>query len=125
MKSVLTQVIIPTSIAGIFMLMDTIIPDMNLFHTYKWGLLIFFFVQSLLSTLVTDFGMKTEEVTFQKFYMLSITIRLFLSIILIFIFIFLKAENLIFLVTNFFALYFFYMLFEIYFLLVNLRTNSK
>ena len=125
MRSIFAQIIMPTSIAGVLMLLDSIIPSMQIFHTYKWGLLIFFFIQSLLSSLITDFGMKTEGVTFQKFYMLSITIRLFLSILLIFVFIYLKVENLIFLVTNFFALYFFYMLFEIYFLLVNLRTNSK
>lgn len=55
----------------------------------------------------------------------AIGIRLLGSIGFVAVMLFLGQENLILFVINFFVVYLFYLLFDIYMLIANLRPNSK
>ena len=125
MRKILVQIGIPTLLASICIVVDGFLPAVQLFHPYKWGLIAFFVILTLVTTGLSEYGLKSGKEFFSNFYMLSILVRMFLSIIFIFILILADAENPFLLVIDFFILYFFYIVFEIYFLLGNLRANSK
>ncbi|OJJ18681.1 hypothetical protein BKI52_24045 [marine bacterium AO1-C] len=125
MQKHLKQIGIPSLIALLFIIVDIFIEKYTLMHFSKWGLLAFFVLSSLLTTFITSYGMKANPDGFHKYYFTSIGVRFFLSIIFVFICIFLRIEGRNLFVINFFVFYFLYFVFEIYFLLGNLRAKSE
>jgi hypothetical protein len=125
MQNHLRQIGIPSLIIAIFIIADTFIKQVDLFHFMKWGLLAFFVITAIVTSLVTDYGLKKDEKAFHVYYFLSMGIRLFLSVIFVFICIFTRIEGIKSFVITFFVFYFLYFVFEIYFLLGNLRAKSE
>ncbi|EAY29136.1 hypothetical protein M23134_02327 [Microscilla marina ATCC 23134] len=125
MQQHLRQIGIPSLIIAIFIIADTFIKQINLFHFTKWGLWGFFIAIALVTSLVTSYGLKKDEKAFHVYYFLSMGIRLFLSVIFVFVCIILRMEGIYSFVITFFVFYFLYFVFEIYFLLGNLRAKSE
>jgi hypothetical protein len=94
-------------------------------YKYVWYLLAFFFGLSCITSFLTEYGVRSNPKNFQIFYFGGMFFRVFLSMIVALIIIYSGAGNILNFVTNFFALYLFFLGFEIYSLLVNLRANSK
>ena len=125
MQKHLKQIGIPSLIALIFIVVDMFIKEYTLMHYTKWVILAFFIGSSLLTTFITSYGMKANPDGFNKYYFTSTGVRFFLSIIFVIICIFLRIEGRTLFVINFFVFYFLYFVFEIYFLLGNLRAKSE
>jgi len=124
LKQTIIQIVIPTVIIAIVFVVFSLLPSsFSFIHPHKWALLTFFVFTSLLTSTIAHYGIGKENL--QVYYFTSILVRMFAAIILIFIYIFLEVSQLYLFIANFFVLYFFFMAFEIYFLLVNLQTNSK
>jgi hypothetical protein len=88
-------------------------------------LLIFFEIVAYTNKKILDLGLSDDRIKFQNYYSLTIFVRLILSLIFLFMLIFLKVANIKTLITNFILLYFFFLIFEIYYLFANLRPDSK
>ncbi len=74
--------------------------------------------------LITSFGLKFKT-EMQFFSLVGMGLRFFLSIIVIFIAVFILKEGMVAFLIDFFILYLVFTSFEIYFLLRNLRPDSK
>lgn len=81
-------------------------------------------VIAILTHMVTAKGLKSKE-DMHIFSMAGMGIRFFLSLIFIFIAVFVLKSEIVSFVIDFFILYLVYTSFEIYFLLRNLRPDSK
>ena len=125
MQQHLRQIGIPSLMIVIAIVADTFTKQFTLFHFSKWGLLAFFLITAIITSLVTDYGFKKDKKGFHVYYLLSMGIRLFLSVILVFICIILRIEGIYLFVINFFVFYLLYFVFEIYSLLGNLRAKSE
>lgn len=125
MRHYIKQIGIPSIVLVVFIVADIFIKQTTLFHFTKWGLLAFFVATSIITSLVTAYGVKADPRKFQVYYFLSMGIRMFLSIIFVFICIILRIDEIYLFVINFFMFYFLYFVFEIYFLLGNLRAKSE
>lgn len=90
-----------------------------------WYLLIFFFGLSCITSFLTEYGVRSNPKNFQIFYFAGMFFRVILSLLVALVIIYFGIGNVIAFVTNFFALYLFFLGFEIYALLINLRANSK
>jgi len=95
-----------------------------LLHPNIWGIQFYFLVITLLTHFISSKGLK-KITEFHIFYMASMGIRFLLSLFFIFVNLWLSKDGHIFFVIDFFILYFLYTSFEIYFLLTNLRPDSK
>lgn len=125
MRQHLKQIGIPSLILILFIIADTFLEKVSLFHFTRWGLLAFFIVTSLITSLITSYGLRITPNNFHKYFFLSMFVRFFLSIIFVLICIILRIEQINLFVINFFIFYFLYFVFEIYFLLGNLRAKSE
>ena len=95
-------------------------------HPAIWYILLFFSVIGILSHLFTTWGMKQKSTQlFMTSTFGSMVIKLLGSILFIFIYLAFQPSNHFWFVINFFLLYFFFMAFEIYYLLHNLRAPKK
>lgn len=121
----LLQLSVPSLILAGILLIESLIPSVFLFHSYKWILLFFFFAQSYISHKIINFGLETDQRKFYVYYFSSMIIRIILSSVLLLVLLFQKVENTFVFVLTFFIFYFYHIVFEIYYLLGNLRANSK
>lgn len=94
-------------------------------HSYAWYIIAFFFIQSLLTTLVAGKGLKKRQDKFPIYYFASMILRFVLTVIVAFVFIALQTAELNEFIVNFFILYLLFLIFEIYSLLANLRAHLK
>ncbi|WP_337042221.1 hypothetical protein [Emticicia sp. 17c] len=96
-----------------------------LLHPQKWVILSFFVAFSFLFHRIIELAFREKRKNFVQFYLSTIVLRLFMSIIFIGIelYVGLKQQELF--VINFFVLYLFYTIFEIWNLSSNLRQNSE
>ncbi|NJO01044.1 MAG: hypothetical protein HC880_04520 [Bacteroidia bacterium] len=117
--------LLPSGIMALLILIDGLIPAMVFFHPLKWILLIFFLFLSYLSKQITKIGFQEEQRKFPNYFFLSIILRMVFGIFFILICILLKISNPLLFLLNFIMFYFFHIVFEIYYLLGNLRANSK
>ena len=96
-----------------------------LFHPNKWLILCFFVAFSFLFHRVIEFGLREKQKNFIPFYLSTIVLRLILSLIFIGIELYLGLQNQELFILNFFVLYLFYTIFEIWNLSRKLRHNSE
>lgn len=96
-----------------------------LLHQQKWVILSFFVAYSFLFNRIIELGFKEKRKNFIPFYLATVALRLVLSIIFIGIELYRGLEKQELFVANFFALYLFYTIFEIWNLNSNLRQNSE
>lgn len=96
-----------------------------LLHQQKWVILSFFIAYSLLFNRIIELGFKEKRKNFIPFYLSSVALRLILSIVFIAIELYRGLEQQELFIANFFVLYLFYTIFEIWNLNSNLRQNSE
>lgn len=96
-----------------------------LFHQKKWLILGFFVAFSFLFHRVIEFGLREKQKNFIPFYLSTVVLRLILSLIFIGIELYLGLQNQELFILNFFVLYLFYTIFEIWNLSRKLRHNSE
>jgi hypothetical protein len=116
-------VLIAILLAALLALDDFVLPN-PLLHEYKWYLLLFFAVQSILTTFITSQGLTKDPEYFQGFFFTAMITRMLLSIGVIFFAVYQGIISPLLFVVTFFILYFCFISFEIYSLLHNLRANS-
>ena len=96
-----------------------------LLHQQKWVILSFFVAYSVLFNRIIELGFKEKRKNFIQFYLATVALRLLLSIIFIGIELYRGLQQQELFVANFFVLYLFYTIFEIWNLNSNLRQNSE
>lgn len=96
-----------------------------LLHQQKWVILGFFAASAFLFSRIMELGFRENRKNFIQFHLTTVVLRLLLSIIFIGVELYrgLKQQELF--VANFFVLYLFYTIFEIWNLNSNLRRNSE
>jgi hypothetical protein len=97
----------------------------HLLHQQKWVILSFFVAYSFLFNRLIELGFREKRKNFIPFYLSSVALRLLLSIIFIGIELYRGLQQQELFVINFFVLYLFYTIFEIWNLNSNLRQNSE
>jgi hypothetical protein len=94
-------------------------------HIKVWYIQGFFFFIYFISARINNIALSKPTSDFHIFYFTAMTIRFFLAIIFLFFWI-LKLDSQKFtFIINFIVLYLFYVGFEIYFLIHNLRADFK
>lgn len=116
--------LITVLLASLLALEDWLLP-LPILHEYKWYLLLFFAVQSILTTFITSEGLKRDPSYFQGFFFSAMVLRMFLCIGVIFFVVYQGVINPLLFIITFFILYFCFISFEIYSLLHNLQANSR
>jgi hypothetical protein len=119
------QIFLPTLILAVLILLTSLIPSTQIFHPYKWILLLFFWMLSYTTQKITNLGMKQDRIKFQNYYFITMIIRLGLCVIFVLIALFNKVQNPMLFISTFFIFYFFHIVFEILHLLANLRADTK
>ncbi|EOZ92250.1 hypothetical protein A33Q_4343 [Indibacter alkaliphilus LW1] len=94
-------------------------------HEKVWIILSFFVLLTWMTGMFTQYLMEISKENSVNILLGAIGIRLLASIGFVAIMLVLKVENIIWFVVNFFIIYFFYLLFDIYGVIANLRPNSK
>jgi hypothetical protein len=111
-------------IAGfIYTLQEFIKPDWV--HETMWIILSFFVLLTWLTGMFTHYLLELSKENSVNILLGAIAIRFLASIGFVAVLLFIGTENLILFVVNFFVIYFFYLLFDIYTLISNLRPNSN
>ncbi|SMD42301.1 hypothetical protein SAMN00777080_0848 [Aquiflexum balticum DSM 16537] len=110
-------------IAGIiYLLQEFIKPEWV--HETMWIILSFFVILTWLTGMFTHYLLELSKENSVSIILGGIGIRFLASVGFVAILLFMGVENLILFVVNFFIIYFFYLLFDIYTLISNLRPNS-
>lgn len=94
-------------------------------HDKIWLILSFFVVLTWLTGSFSHYLIGISKENSVNILLGATGIRLLASIGFVAIMLALKLENIIWFVVNFFIIYFFYLLFDIYGVMANLRPNSK
>lgn len=111
-------------IAGIIYLIEYFV-DPKWIHDKVWTILSFFVILTWLTGMFTHYLLGISKENSVNILFGAIGIRLLASIGFVAVMLVLKVENIIWFVVNFFIIYFFYLLFDIYGVMANLRPNSK
>lgn len=96
------------------------------FYVHPWinYMLLFFLAISFLIHRLMEFGFRNKRGKFVEFYLSTVVARLLLCIAFVAVAFYLGVGNAPVFVANFFALYLFYTVFEIYGLYRTLRRDS-
>ena len=115
--------IITMVVAGLILLLSFFLPQ--IIHESIWS--IFGFVAGLacLLTVVTRWLYLKSPENLLSLKLLGMIIRILSSLGFIGILVVLGLENIILFIANFFIIFLFYMIFDIYIFISNLRPNSK
>jgi hypothetical protein len=111
-------------IGGIFYVLQEYLKP-NWVHESFWSILSFYILLTWITGAFTYYLLELSKDNSVNILLGAIGIRFLASICFVAIMLFLRVENIILFVVNFFIVYFFYLLFDIYTLLANLRPNSK
>lgn len=111
-------------LAGIiYLLQEFIMPEWV--HATMWIILSFFVLLTWLTGMFSHYLLELSKENSVNILLGAMAIRFLASIGFVATLLFLGTENLILFVVNFFVIYFFYLLFDIYTLISNLRPNSN
>lgn len=111
-------------IAGWVYLIEDVF-QLNWVHESIWKIISFFLILTWLTGVFSHYLLSISKENSVNILLGAIGIRLLGSIAFVALMLFLGQENLILFVINFFVVYLFYLLFDIYMLITNLRPNSK
>jgi hypothetical protein len=111
-------------IAGLVYLISEVF-QLPWIHGSIWKIISFFLILTWLTGIFSYYLLKISKENSVNILLGAIGIRLLSSIGFIAIMLMIGQENLILFVINFFIIYLFYLLFDIYTLIANLRPNSK
>ena len=119
------KLLLLTAFLAIIVFLADQLLDWTFIHPAIWVMLVFFLIVSLISHYITQIGVRKKDANVINYYFSTMLIRLLLSIAFIGFYVYTKEEDIFLFVANFFILYLLYVGFEIYWLLTNLRRNSK
>ena len=112
-------------LAGIVSGLQQIENSQRFIHSQVWPIIIFSALLGLIVAFIADWGIRNMDAQSRPNLFLGLTaLRLIISMIFIGIMIFSGLEDRIIWVADFFAVYLFYLVFEIYSILSNLRAIS-
>ena len=125
-KQIATTLIISALLAALIFILQQLEGAERLIHTQVWGIMIFSVILALIIVVMNHWGLKNLDPQSRTNLFLGTTVlRLLLSMGFIGITLFVGIENQILWVADFFAIYLFYLVFEIYTILTNLRQISS
>ncbi|PSL02991.1 hypothetical protein CLV48_108100 [Cecembia rubra] len=111
-------------IAGLVYLIDDVF-QLNWVHESIWKIISFFLILTWLTGVFSHYLLSISKENSANILLGTIGIRFLASIAFIVIMLVLGQENIILFVINFFVIYLFYLLFDMYGLIANLRPISK
>ncbi|GHB58909.1 hypothetical protein [Persicitalea jodogahamensis] len=96
------------------------------FYVHPWAkyMILFFLAISFLIHRLMEFGFRNKRDKFVEFYLSTVVARLLLCIAFVAVAFYFGVNNAPIFIANFFALYLFYTIFEIYGLYRTLRRDS-
>ncbi len=110
-----------TSVIAIGLALIQLAGNSTWWHPAVWWLLIAVAVSTLLTAWLTDYGIVRFRPQFHLFFLVGMLIRMFISVIVVGALAYVQPDRLLALGLNFMTLYLFYLGFEIYSLVNNLR----
>jgi len=97
----------------------------EIIHFTTWKTLSFLAALSFLISLLNSFLLKNFSENFLQIIVLAMILRFIASLVYIGLLVWPGMENIILFIANFFALFLFYLVFDIYSIISNLRRISK
>ncbi|MEM1135970.1 MAG: hypothetical protein AAGI07_09025 [Bacteroidota bacterium] len=95
----------------------------NLIHPYALYIQLYFILLTLISFILIEKGIKSQDVDFVSYFMGASAIRLLCSCIILFLYFYFVKDQAVLFTANFFMFYLCYTVFEIRTLLSKLRQN--
>lgn len=111
-------------IAGLVYLIGDVF-QLNWVHESIWKIISFFLILTWLTGVFSHYLLSISKENSANILLGTIGIRFLASIAFVVIMLVLGQENIILFVINFFVIYLFYLLFDMYGLIANLRPISK
>lgn len=118
------QSLLFTILLGIVFFLASTLGLSSWIHPSAGYMILFFLGISFLIHRLMEYGFSNKRDKFVEFYLSTVVIRLILCIVFVGVFLYRGLENAPVFIANFFALYLFYTIFEIYGLYRNLRRDS-
>jgi len=110
-------------IAGLVVLLQQVLPQ--IIHSQIWEIYFFLVIMFFLIHVLTGFLLKTSSENFFQISLLAMILRLISSFVFVGIEVWAGMENIILFISDFFVLFLFYLIFDIYTFIANLRPISK
>ena len=115
--------VITMVVAGLILLFSSFLPQ--IIHESIWSIFGFVVILSYLLSVVTQWLYLKSPENLLSLKLLGMIIRILSSLGFIGILVVLGLENIILFIANFFIIFLFYMIFDIYIFISNLRPISK
>ena len=115
--------VISMVVAGLILLFSSFLPQ--IIHESIWSIFGFVVILSYLLSVVTQWLYLKSPENLLSLKLLGMIIRILSSLGFIGILVVLGLENIILFIANFFLIFLFYMIFDIYIFISNLRPISK
>jgi hypothetical protein len=115
--------VISMVVAGLILLFSSFLPQ--IIHESIWSIFGFVVILSYLLSVVTQWLYLKSPENFLSLKLLGMVIRILSSLGFIGILAVLGLENIILFIANFFIIFLFYLIFDIYIFISNLRPISK
>ncbi|MEB2784601.1 hypothetical protein [Algoriphagus persicinus] len=111
------------AVAGVVGLFCMLLPD--IVHEKIWDIYFFMLIMSFLISVLNGFLLKSFAESFFNIMVLAMILRFVATIVFIGLAVWPGMENIILFIANFFVVFLFYLVFDIYTFLSNLRPISK
>ncbi len=115
--------IFSAAVAGLIGLFCVLLP--NIVHEKIWNIYFFMVIVSFLISLLNGFLLKSFAENFFNIMVLAMILRFIATIVFIGLAVWPGMENIILFIADFFIVFLFYLVFDIYAFLSNLRPISK
>ena len=115
--------ILSLSVAGLIFILGLVLPQV--IHEKIWEIYFFMLIISFLISLLNGFLLKSFAENFFNIMVLAMILRFIASLVFIGIEVWPGMENIILFIADFFIIFLFYLVFDIYAFLANLRPISK
>lgn len=123
LKNYLKFFVFSAFIMGIVLLLKIVTPELT--HERIWEILSFIALLSFLIHLLNSFLLRNFQENFFQITVFAMILRFIASLVFIAWQVWPAMENIILFIANFFVLFLFYLVFDMYTIISNLRRNSK
>jgi hypothetical protein len=124
-RQIVESLVFSLVLCGLVLLVQQIGTQKPLVHPYIWSIMVFSGVLGMIVVAIAHWGMNTMDAQSRPNIFLGLTVlRMLLSMAFIGITLYMGIEDRVLWVVNFFAVYLFYLVFEITTILSNLRAIS-
>lgn len=110
-------------LAGLVLLFQQVLP--RIVHSQIWEIYFFLLIMFFLIHVLTGFLLKASSENFFQISLLAMILRLISSFVFVGIEVWAGMENILLFISDFFVLFLFYLIFDIYTFITNLRPISK